>query len=126
MSLTFGSLFAGIGGFDLGLGRAGMVCKWQVEIDPFCRAVLEKHWPAVRRYEDVRHVHGAAWCGADEYKDGCWTCLRGVDVLCGGFPCQDISYAGPGAGLAGERSGLWSEFDRLIRQLRPRYVLVEN
>jgi len=110
-ALTVGSLFAGIGGFDLGLERAGFEIKWQVEIDPFCRAVLEKHWPHVRRYEDVRTV------GAE---------LERVDVICGGFPCQDISVAGKGAGLAGERSGLWSEYLRLIRELRPRYVLVEN
>jgi len=108
---TVGSLFAGIGGFDLGLERAGMEIKWQVEIDPFCRAVLAKHWPDVRRYEDVRTV------GAE---------LGYVDVICGGFPCQDISTAGKGAGLAGERSGLWSEYLRLICHLRPRYVVVEN
>jgi DNA (cytosine-5)-methyltransferase 1 len=109
--LTVGSLFAGIGGFDLGLERAGFEIKWQVEIDPFCRAVLAKHWPQVKRYDDVRTV------GAE---------LERVDVICGGFPCQDISLAGRGAGLAGERSGLWSEYLRVIRELRPRYVLVEN
>jgi DNA (cytosine-5)-methyltransferase 1 len=106
-----GSLFAGIGGFDLAAERAGMVVKWQVEIDPFCRRVLEKHWPHVRRYEDVRTV------GPE---------LERVDVVCGGFPCQDISVAGRGAGLAGERSGLWSEMRRIIGELRPRYVVVEN
>jgi DNA (cytosine-5)-methyltransferase 1 len=110
--MTVGSLFAGIGGFDLGLERAGMTVKWQVEIDPFCRRVLEKHWPDVRRYEDVRTVRG------DD--------LSAVDVLCGGFPCQDISYAGAGAGLDGARSGLWFQMRRLIGELRPRFVLVEN
>jgi len=110
--MTFGSLFAGIGGFDLGLERAGMLCRWQVEIDPFCRAVLAKHWPEVPRYDDVRTV------GVDT--------LERVDVLCGGFPCQDISHAGKRVGMAGERSGLWSEYARLIGELRPRYVLVEN
>lgn len=109
--MTVGSLFAGIGGFDLGFERAGFKIKWQVEIDPFCRAVLEKHWPDVRRYEDVRTV------GAE---------LERVDVLCGGFPCQDISYVGAGAGLDGARSGLWFEMRRLICELRPRYVVVEN
>src|SRR6185312_32662 len=108
--MTVGSLFAGIGGFDLGFERAGFEIKWQVEIDPFCRAVLAKHWPDVRRYEDVRTV------GAE---------LERVDVVCGGFPCQDISFAGDGAGLDGERSGLWREFSRLIGELRPRYVVVE-
>lgn len=110
--MTFGSLFAGIGGFDLGFERAGLVPKWQVEIDPFCRAVLAKHWPDVRRYEDVRTV------GAHN--------LERVDVLCGGFPCQDISVAGRGAGIEGARSGLWAEFDRLIGELRPGFVVVEN
>lgn len=111
--LTFGSLFAGIGGFDLGLERAGMRCEWQVEIDPYARAVLAKHWPEVRRWEDVRTFPP---------KEGEW----GVDVICGGFPCQDISVAGKGAGLAGARSGLWYEFARIIGELRPRFVIVEN
>ena len=111
--LTFGSLFAGIGGFDLGLERAGMRCGWQVEIDPYARAVLAKHWPDVRRWEDVRTFPP---------KEGEWC----VDVICGGFPCQDISIAGKGAGLAGARSGLWYEYARIIGELRPRYVIVEN
>jgi DNA (cytosine-5)-methyltransferase 1 len=110
--LTVGSLFAGIGGLELGLERAGMEVKWQVEIDPYCRRVLAKHWPDVARYEDVREV------GAHN--------LEPVDLICGGFPCQDISYAGKGAGLEGERSGLWWEFARTVRALGPRYVLVEN
>ena len=54
MTLTFGSLFAGIGGFDLGMERAGMICKWQVEINPFCQQILAKHWPNVKRFEDVK------------------------------------------------------------------------
>lgn len=112
--LTFGSLFAGIGGFDLGFERAGMTCKWQVEIDPFCRNVLAKHWPDVRRHDDVR-TFAAGDC------DG----LK-VDVICGGFPCQDISNAGKRAGIDGERSGLWSEYARIIRVLGPKYVVVEN
>jgi len=112
MALTFGSLFAGIGGFDLGLERAGMVCKWQVEIDPYARRVLEKHWPAVPKWDDVRTFP----------PNGNWL----VDVICGGFPCQDISVAGKGAGIDGERSGLWSEYVRIIRLLRPRFVIVEN
>jgi DNA (cytosine-5)-methyltransferase 1 len=110
--LTFGSLFAGIGGFDLGLERAGMVCKWQVEIDEYATKVLEKHWPAVRRWNDVRTFP----------PEGDWN----VDVICGGFPCQDISVAGKGAGLAGARSGLWYEYARIVGELRPRYVIVEN
>lgn len=111
--LTFGSLFAGIGGFDLGFEWAGMKCRWQVEIDEFCRKVLAKHWPKVRRHDDIKTFPPAK---------GDW----GIDVLCGGFPCQDISYAGKGAGLEGSRSGLWYEFVRVIRHLGPRYVVVEN
>src|SRR5687767_562507 len=110
--MTFGSLFAGIGGFDLGFERAGMRCEWQVEIDPYCRRVLAKHWPDVRRWDDVRTFP----------PDGDW----GVDVICGGFPCQDISAAGKQAGIEGERSGLWGEYERIIRVLRPRIVVVEN
>lgn len=112
--MTFGSLFAGIGGFDLGLERAGMTCKWQVEIEPFARRVIERHWPHVRRHDDVRTfppTQASDWS---------------VDLVCGGFPCQDISLAGKGAGIEGERSGLWFEFARVLRLLRPRYVIVEN
>jgi len=110
--MTFGSLFAGIGGLDLGLERAGMTCKWQIEIDDYCQKVLAKHWPDVERFSDVREV------GSHN--------LEPVDLICGGFPCQDISLAGKGAGLEGERSGLWWEFHRIISELRPRYVLAEN
>jgi DNA (cytosine-5)-methyltransferase 1 len=112
--VTFGSLFAGIGGFDLGFERAGLVCVWQVEINEFCRRVLAKHWPAVRRHDDVR-----------TFPDGDPEAWK-VDVICGGFPCQDISTAGPKSGLAGERSGLWAEYARVVRVLRPRFVVVEN
>jgi DNA (cytosine-5)-methyltransferase 1 len=109
---TMGSLFAGIGGFDLGFERAGFKTKWQVEIDPYCRKVLEKHFPHAKRYNDVREV------GAHN--------LEPVDVICGGFPCQDISNAGKRAGIEGERSGLWSEYARIVGELRPRFVVVEN
>lgn len=108
--MTFGSLFSGIGGMDLGLERAGMECRWQVEIDPFCTKVLERHWPGVKRYGDIKTV----------------TELEYVDVMCGGFPCQDLSQAGKRAGIEGTRSGLWFEFARLIGIVRPRYVLIEN
>ena len=111
--MTFGSLFSGIGGIDLGLERAGMTCAWQVEIDPWCRQVLPKHWPNVRRYEDVSAVGGDT--------------LEPVELIAGGFPCQDVSVAGQRAGIQdGTRSGLWSEFHRIICELRPRYVFVEN
>jgi DNA (cytosine-5)-methyltransferase 1 len=110
--ITFGSLFAGIGGIDLGFERAGMACKWQVEIDPYAQRVLAKHWPDVRRHDDVR-----TWPQPDTER---------VDVIAGGFPCQDISYAGKGAGLAGERSGLFYEVARIVREMGPRVVALEN
>jgi DNA (cytosine-5)-methyltransferase 1 len=112
-ALTHGSLFAGIGGFDLGFERAGMKSVWQVEIDPFCRKVLEKHFPHAERFHDVRQV-------------GAGNLVR-VDVISGGFPCQDISSAGRRAGIAeGTRSGLWFEYRRIIGELRPKVVVVEN
>lgn len=110
--MTIGSLFSGIGGFDLGFERAGYDVRWQIEIDDYANRVLAKHWPNVRRYRDVRE------CGAAN--------LEPVDVVIGGFPCQDISFAGFGAGLDGERSGLWAEYRRIVGELRPRYVVVEN
>ena len=109
--MTFGSLFAGIGGFDLGLERAGMTCEWQVEIDPYARRVLEKHWPDVRRWDDVRTFP----------PDGEW----GVDLICGGFPCQPVSAAGARMGENDER-WLWPEFVRVLRIFRPRIALLEN
>ena len=109
--ITFGSLFAGIGGLDLGLERSGMQCKWQVEIDEFCNRVLERHWPNVARYRDVRE------CGRHN--------LAAVDLICGGFPCQPHSLAGKRKASADERD-LWGEFARIIRELRPRWVVAEN
>lgn len=103
--MRFGSLFSGIGGFDLGLERAGMECAFQVEIDPFCVRVLSERWAAVPKYGDIREVKGGE--------------LPAVDLLCGGFPCQDLSVAGKRAGLAGERSGLFFEFMRLIGEITP-------
>lgn len=110
-------LFSGIGGFSLGLERTGgFETVAFCEIDPFCRKVLAKHWPNVRQYEDVRELT-ADRLAADGIA---------VDVICGGFPCQDISYAGDGLGLAGERSGLWCEYARLVGEVRPQHVIVEN
>jgi DNA (cytosine-5)-methyltransferase 1 len=111
-------LFSGIGGFSLGLERAGMRTVAFCETEPFCRRVLAHHWPDVPIYDDVRALTG------DRLRaDGI-----SVDVICGGFPCQDISAASAGKakGLAGERSGLWFEMARLIRELRPSWVVVEN
>lgn len=111
--MRIGSLFSGIGGLELGLEWSGLgETVWQVEIDPFCRSVLERHWPNARRFEDVTKV------GAED--------LEKVDLICGGFPCQDVSSAGKGEGLAGSRSGLWFEFARIVGELRPRWVVVEN
>ena len=109
--MKVGSLFTGIGGLDLGLERAGMKIAWQVEIDPFCRQVLEKHWPHVPKYGDIRQIRG------DE--------LEPVDLIAGGFPCQPVSVAGKRKGQKDER-WLWPEFARIIRVVRPQYVLVEN
>lgn len=111
--MTFGSLFAGIGGFDLGLERAGMECRWQVEIDPYATRVLAKHWPHVRRWDDVRTFPPS---------DGEWE----VDLICGGFPCQDVSSCGQWKGIISERSGLWFEYAKVIRILRPSYIIIEN
>ena len=110
-------LFSGIGGFSLGLERTGgFETVAFCEIEPFPRAVLKEHWPDVPCYEDVRTLT------ANQLRsDGI-----SVDVICGGFPCQDISYAGGGAGMEGARSGLWSEIARLVGELRPQYVIVEN
>ena len=111
-TLTFGSLFTGIGGFVLGFERAGMTCKWQVEIDNYCNKVLAKHWPDVRRYKDVKE------CGSHN--------LEPVDVVCGGFPCQNISEAGKREGIRGASSSLWFEFSRIISEIQPRWAVVEN
>lgn len=111
MSLRFGSLFAGIGGLDLGLERAGMECAWQIEKDPYCLRVLDKHWPDIPKYHDIKEVD------PDD--------LEPVDLICGGFPCQPVSLAGKRLAQADER-WLWPEFFRIVRALRPRYVLVEN
>jgi DNA (cytosine-5)-methyltransferase 1 len=116
MSIRFLSLFAGIGGFDLGLERAGWQCVGQVEINPFCRRVLEMHWPNVPRFEDVRTVTG------ELIRERCGD----VDAVVGGFPCQDISFAGKGAGLDGEQSGLWSEQFRILCELRAKLGVMEN
>jgi DNA (cytosine-5)-methyltransferase 1 len=109
--LTFGSLFAGIGGIDLGLERAGMQCKWQVEIDDYCQKVLQKHWPEVRKYRDVREV------GKHN--------LEPVDLIAGGFPCQPHSVAGKRRGKEDDRN-LWPEYLRIIREIRPTWVVGEN
>jgi DNA (cytosine-5)-methyltransferase 1 len=106
-------LFSGIGGFSLGLERAGMRTVAFCEIDPRARAVLHKHWPDVPVFTDVSTL------SKDDLNEQ-------IDVIAGGFPCQDISTAGLGAGLSGSRSGLWFQFHRLIDEIRPRYAIIEN
>jgi DNA (cytosine-5)-methyltransferase 1 len=110
-------LFSGIGGFALGLERSGGFAPAAFcEIEPYARRVLARHWPKVPCYDDVRTLSAA--CLA---RDGI-----SVNAISGGFPCQDVSLAGPRAGIGGERSGLWSEYARLIGELRPEVVIVEN
>ncbi len=159
------SLFSGVGGFDIGLERAGMQVVAQCEIDPFCQRVLAHHWPEVSRYGDVRDI-GLGPCERDQQgqqddhearqpdvariryvgrlstdglhepavgrdashrAEGGRSQLPGhIDLICGGFPCQDLSVAGKRAGLDGERSGLWFEFQRILQELRPSWALIEN
>jgi DNA (cytosine-5)-methyltransferase 1 len=109
------SLFSGIGGLELGLERAGMTIVGQVEIDPFCRSVLTKHWPEVPRHDDVRTA--PEWWAARARPT--------VDLVAGGFPCQPFARSGRREGAADERWG-WPWMLDAIRFLRPRYVLVEN
>lgn len=111
--LTIGSLCSGIGGLELGLEWAGLgPVRWQVEANEFCRDILKKQWPEVRRYDDVRTATPAD--------------LAPVDLVCFGFPCQDLSSAGSRGGLDGARSGLFFECMRIVRGLRPPWVVVEN
>lgn len=114
--MRFLDLFSGIGGFALGLTRAGMQPAMFCEIEPFCQRVLAKHWPGVPIHDDVRSLNRLVVAE----KAG------PVDLVCGGFPCQDISVAGQGRGLTGERSGLWFEYLRIIEEVAPRWVIIEN
>lgn len=110
--MKIGSLFSGIGGLELGLERAGLgTVAWQCEADEYCRSVLAQHWPDVERFTDVREMLHPA----------------DVDLICGGFPCQDLSAANVnGTGLAGPRSGLWFEMLRIVGTVLPSYVVIEN
>ena len=112
--VRIGSLFAGIGGFELGLEQAipNSETVWQVEQNLFCQKVLKKNWPNAQIFPDVRRV------GARN--------LSKVEIICGGFPCQDISKAGKREGLNGKKSGLWFEMRRVIQELRPPIVIIEN
>lgn len=106
-------LFSGIGGFSLGLEKAGMKTVAFCEKDAKARLVLKKNWPNIPIFEDVTTLK------KEDVNEQ-------IDVICGGFPCQDISLAGRGAGLKGERSGLWFQFHRLIKEIKPRYAIIEN
>tara|TARA_R110002020_G_scaffold358855_4_gene571482 strand:- start:2234 stop:2989 length:756 start_codon:yes stop_codon:yes gene_type:complete len=111
---TIGSLFSGVGGIELGLERgiAGSKTIWQVEMDPFCQRVLARNWPHAELFDDVNKV------GKQN--------LSQVDIICGGFPCQGFSVSGKMEGLENEKSNLWWQCHRIIRELRPRVVLLEN
>jgi len=119
MKPTFGSLFAGVGGFDMGMEQAGWECKFQVEWDKHCQHILNKHWPDIPKWGDVSTVSG--------------TEIPPVDCIIFGSPCQDLSVAGKRAGLQGERSGLFYEAVRIIKEMRhvtngtfPRWAIWEN
>lgn len=107
--LTHGSLFSGIGGFEIGADRAGIDTLWACEVESFQSEILKKRF-GVKNYGDIARA---------EISDR-------VDIISGGFPCQDISVAGKMEGITGTRSGLWSEMWRIIRQVRPRYIIIEN
>lgn len=119
MTLTYGSLFSGVGGFDMGFDQAGYDCKWQVEWDKNCQQTLAYHWPDVPRHGDVQDVHGNQ--------------LEPVDVIIYGSPCQDLSVAGKRAGIEAGRSSMFFESVRIFREMRdatgntyPRIVVWEN
>jgi len=144
--LTVGSLFSGIGGFDLGLERAGMKIIWQSEIDPYASAVLKKHWPDVPNLGDITKLarrlydceeeneDGNVWCPRCDEEFGECACIGtdqltdeygAPDVICGGFPCQPFSVAGKRRGTDDERD-MWPEFIRVVRELCPQWVVAEN
>ena len=108
--MTHGSLFSGIGGFELGAQWCDVEALWSCEIQKFQRSILQQTFPDTKIYEDIRELSKPQY----------------VDIISGGFPCQDISVAGKGIGITGSRSGLWGEMYRVIRQVKPRYVLIEN
>ena len=110
--MRIGSLFAGIGGFDLGFEKADFDVSWCVEWDKYSQSVLRKRFPKAKIYGDISQVDP--------------TELDNVDVICGGFPCQDLSIAGKRQGLAGERSGLFHEAMRIVRAINPKFVILEN
>lgn len=109
-NLTLGSLFSGIGGFELAAQREGIETLWSCEIEKFQRQILTQHFSNTQIYEDINYLPN----------------LRQPSIICGGFPCQDISLSGSGVGISGERSGLWKKMLGLCRDLRPQYIVIEN
>jgi DNA-cytosine methyltransferase len=108
-------IFSGIGGFSIGLEAASMQTVAFCEITPFCQKILTRHWPSVPIFTDITIIH------KEDLK-----ALPRIDVIAGGFPCQDISVAGKQKGITAKRSGLWKEFARLINEIRPKYAIIEN
>lgn len=111
--MTHGSLFSGIGGFDLAAEWVGWENIFQVEWDSYCQKVLAKNFPNVKRYGDIREFDGTKYQGL-------------IDIISGGFPCQDISVSGLGEGIYGARSGLWLHYNRVIKEIHPEYIIIEN
>lgn len=119
-------LFSGIGGFSYGLEKTGLYetvafCEW----DKKCQAVLNKHWPSVPKFSDIANLVYLEEGILHDDLDGL-TVFTKADVITGGFPCQDISLAGKGAGIEGERSGYWKHYKRLIQEIKPKGVIIEN
>jgi len=114
---TFVSLFAGVGGFDLGFENAGHTCVGQVEIDKHAQKILKKHWPHVPLHDDV--TTAIEWAKEIDL-------IGKVDIVCGGFPCQDVSVAGKRAGIAGARSGLFWDAIRFAQEVKAQTIVLEN
>jgi len=121
-----GSLFSGVGGLELGLERAGLGrTVWQCECEAYPRRVLAKHWPDAHRFRDVTMLPAIIREGRQRGR-GPWRDEFDADIICGGFPCQDLSVAGKGSGLDGARSGLFWCLMRVVRLVRPRIIVLEN
>lgn len=108
--MTHGSLFSGIGGFEEGAKLAGIKTIWNCEYEQFQRKILKKHYGESKQYEDIRTA----------------IIRERVDIISGGFPCQDISSAGKMEGIRGVRSGLWNQMHRICGEIRPKYIIIEN
>lgn len=117
-------LFSGIGGFSLGLERVGMDIIAHVEKNKDCQKVLKHHWPSVRCFTNIEDVSSESVfrMGSDTH----FRLKENIDVICGGYPCTGHSVAGKKEGLNDEQSGLWAEYYRLIREIKPRYCIIEN